>query len=372
MKSLSVGLYLVMPGVFLTLATAAPDDVVSPKIIMRSIRLLEEELRSATDAATKKAAGRKIIEVGRPLLEGEMAPANAAATGQAMKENVESGNKPEVVHQTYFAFWMVRAMGAVSADEETAGREAGSVLKTMGAMEAENDAVVNVMAALNIKGWLGGTSTTSRPNVMSERIHGLDDIFDDTLYDDFKVYSRAFIVSKVQQKLKEAGFYRNNVDGKPGAGTSAAIRAWQGKQQTSASGRLDGPTLESLGLLSLAESDLNSDGVWEGEVRYEKYDPSQGEEKLGFRCTINNGAQIKFTLRDGTQMHLQGVTGEGDHENRRLSFTYIREGPAGYWEAGKGNFFRQNGGEGANFELWIKFSTGRIDVYHNTNSLKRK
>ena len=54
----------------------------------------------------------------------------------------------------YWGFWMLRAVAAVDAGDEKAGIEAGKVLKRLGATESDKDAVINVMAALNIKGWL--------------------------------------------------------------------------------------------------------------------------------------------------------------------------------------------------------------------------
>lgn len=78
--------------------------------------------------------------------------------------------------------------------------------------------------------------------------HSLDDIFDGTMYELFNRHSRERILIKVQDKLKQAGLYAGALDGLPGTGTATAIRAWQTRQQLTATGALDADTLKSLSL----------------------------------------------------------------------------------------------------------------------------
>jgi formylglycine-generating enzyme len=129
---------------------------VNPQIVIQSIRLLEEDLQKAKTKSERRDVGRRILHVGAPLLENEMAPERAKAIAPSMRE----GGSPTNLERAYFAFWLVRAMGALAADEADAGTQAAETLKTLGAGKGSSDVVVNLMAGLNAKGWLrGGTGT---------------------------------------------------------------------------------------------------------------------------------------------------------------------------------------------------------------------
>jgi peptidoglycan hydrolase-like protein with peptidoglycan-binding domain len=59
---------------------------------------------------------------------------------------------------------------------------------------------------------------------------------------------------RVQQVLKDRGFYSNSVDGTMGKGTQAAIIKFQQARTLVPSGLLDSPTLASMGLGGLGET----------------------------------------------------------------------------------------------------------------------
>lgn len=128
----------------------AQDDEASPKVVLRSLAQLEEQLREASEADEKARLGGSILTVGDPLVRGVMKPSAAATVARAL----ESGEELSDNQAAYFGFWMVRALGSISANNERAGRQAGQVLKRLGAADSEKDSVLNLMAALNIKGWL--------------------------------------------------------------------------------------------------------------------------------------------------------------------------------------------------------------------------
>lgn len=142
-------LSLALAGLSTTLR-AESDTAASPKIALRSLVLLEEQLRDAPNAETKTSVAKKILSVGAPLASGPMKPSAAASVASTLKAG---GDLPED-QKGYFGFWMLRATAAIQADRESAGLEAAKVLKRLGAADSDKPAVIDLLAALNIKGWL--------------------------------------------------------------------------------------------------------------------------------------------------------------------------------------------------------------------------
>jgi hypothetical protein len=77
----------------------------------------------------------------------------------------------------------------------------------------------------------------------------LGDIFDSTGYDLFSDRSKRSIISKAQDRLRNAGAYHGKTDGTPGPQMREAILSWQKEQKIEPTGRLDGVTLSRLALL---------------------------------------------------------------------------------------------------------------------------
>lgn len=127
-------------------AQVAGDD----ELIMRSLVLLEKEMREPGDAGVKKKAALRILEMGKPLLGGSMNPEAAEKVAAALV----AGKEPPAANKGYFGFWALRAMAAVNADDEEAGVMAGQVIQALGGRTSKSDTVLNLMATLNVKGWL--------------------------------------------------------------------------------------------------------------------------------------------------------------------------------------------------------------------------
>ncbi|MDB5490669.1 MAG: Peptidoglycan-binding domain 1 protein [Micavibrio sp.] len=63
-------------------------------------------------------------------------------------------------------------------------------------------------------------------------------------------------VQDVQQTLADAGFYKGGVDGVWGPATSKALRSYQASNGLKATGKLNGPTLDKLGMVE-SENDVS-------------------------------------------------------------------------------------------------------------------
>jgi hypothetical protein len=147
--------FCIMP--FLFLHGQEPDPSKDPKIIFRSLLMEQDSFLNATDDEAKTKAARTIIAIGDPLARGILRPVEAKGVAEA---NRAGGSIPEAL-QKYRPFWMLRAAAAVQCDNSSAGEEAAKVLKTLGPPNPESSSYIDVMAALNVKGWL--TKRTSRP-----------------------------------------------------------------------------------------------------------------------------------------------------------------------------------------------------------------
>jgi surface antigen len=84
--------------------------------------------------------------------------------------------------------------------------------------------------------------------------------------------AEADLVLRAQQRLHEQGFYvRDNIDGRWGPATSAAVGNFQRANGLAASGRLDVPTRKALGLdpapLVAGPADANGDAVQAGAAQ---------------------------------------------------------------------------------------------------------
>ena len=128
---------------------AAAQDANEDDVVLRTLILLEKQMRGATDAESKKQAAKRIVALGQPLLDGKMSPDAVSVVAKAFNEGIE----PPVDHKGYFGFWMLRAVASVIADDSEPGIQAGLVIQRLG-QESKNEAVLNVMAALLEKGWL--------------------------------------------------------------------------------------------------------------------------------------------------------------------------------------------------------------------------
>jgi len=116
--------------------------------------MLQEKFFNASDDETKEKLARSILDVGDDLVRGSMKPSKADSIAQTVKAGTAL---PEEL-QRYRPFWMLRAAAAVQADDKAAGEQAAVVLKKLGPPNPESSSYVDVMAALNIKGWLTGRS----------------------------------------------------------------------------------------------------------------------------------------------------------------------------------------------------------------------
>ncbi len=105
----------------------------------------------------------------------------------------------------------------------------------------------------------------------------LTEVFDGTPYDAYNSYSRGRILTRAQERLRQANFYRGHIDGRVGPGTQTAIVEWQKQQGLSVTGKLDAATLSSMGLTAIVE----------GHPAPEQISPARGNES---RATQNAGA----------------------------------------------------------------------------------
>ena len=137
-------------GGFRVALNAQRDAALDPKISFRSLMILQEEFFSASDDKTKAKLARSVLDVSDDLVRGPMKPSQADSVAQAAK----AGTALREELQRYRPFWMLRAAAAVQADDKTAGEQAAGVLKKLGPPDPESSSYVDVMAALNIKGWL--------------------------------------------------------------------------------------------------------------------------------------------------------------------------------------------------------------------------
>lgn len=80
----------------------------------------------------------------------------------------------------------------------------------------------------------------------------------------YKKGSSGAVVSQIQTKLKNWGYYDGDVDGIYGSATERAVRAFQRKNGLTADGKVGAQTLEALGLP--ADSSGNSGGMTGAQV----------------------------------------------------------------------------------------------------------
>lgn len=275
----------------------AQDSTVNTKAVMLSLSQLQGEVMQADSAGNevaKEAACRRILQVGAPLLSRAMSP-DAAEQMRSSGTQSDSG----VSAKTYAGFWKLRALASVLADNHITGRQAAAVLKTLGVDQSDNNADVEVVASLISKGWLGTSPAGSAGQAEPQRVYGLEDIFDGTPYDTYNSYSKILITRKAQEKLKSAGLYRSGIDGKPGAGTCAAIREWQSQHNLSASGQLDSATIKSLGVSGFSESTPPPPqpqgfvGNWSGMVNAQS---SFGLAPTRTSIQVRDGNQVVFAV----------------------------------------------------------------------------
>ncbi len=132
------------------IGTSVAEEPVSPKITLRSLVLLEDELRAAPDAQAKTKTAKRILAVGAPLVAGSMKPSEA----ESVAESLKSGSEPPEDQRGYVGFWLLRGLAAVKADDDMAGLQAAKVLKALGIPNSDKQAEIDVIAALNAKGWL--------------------------------------------------------------------------------------------------------------------------------------------------------------------------------------------------------------------------
>jgi len=140
---------------------AEQDTTVDPKVTFRSLLLLQDKFLSASDDNSKASIGRSILDIGDELVRGAMKPSEADSIAQTVKAGTAL---PEEL-QRYRPFWLLRALAAVEADDKVAGEEAAMVLKKLGPPNPEHSSYVDVLAALNVKGWL--TKRSNRTAAMT-------------------------------------------------------------------------------------------------------------------------------------------------------------------------------------------------------------
>jgi len=75
-----------------------------------------------------------------------------------------------------------------------------------------------------------------------------DELFATGPYASYNSYSQGRILKMAQEKLKALGHYTGTPDGVTGPGTQKAVIAWQQAAGVSVSGRLDGASVEKLGI----------------------------------------------------------------------------------------------------------------------------
>ena len=131
-------------------ASRAAEEPVSTKITLRSLVLLEDELRTAPDAQSKAKTAKRILAVGAPLVDASMKPSQAESVAQSLK----SGSDLPEDQKGYVGFWLLRGLAAVKADDEVAGLQSAKVLKALDIPNSNKQAEIDVIAALNAKGWL--------------------------------------------------------------------------------------------------------------------------------------------------------------------------------------------------------------------------
>jgi tetratricopeptide (TPR) repeat protein len=178
-KTVVVLLFLILFGREMLLRAEDQADV-SPKITLRSLVKLEQQFRATSDPETRAKIGKQIIEIGEPLLHGSMDRSKARLVAVASK----TGSPLPEELKGYFGFWMLRAIAALAADDKPSGRNAADVLQRLGAADSEKDPVIDVVAALNIKGWLDKKFDSVdfdckwvTDYAVRERYHDLNDAF---------------------------------------------------------------------------------------------------------------------------------------------------------------------------------------------------
>jgi hypothetical protein len=138
------------------LSLRAEEQATDSRITLRTLLIFQKQLFSAQDDTSKAKIGRDILKAGDLLSRGAFKPATAAVIVHALRSGAET---PEEL-KPYRPFWMLRAIAAVHADDKKAGEQAAAVLKKLGPPTPENSSYIDVLAAINVKGWL--TKSTNR------------------------------------------------------------------------------------------------------------------------------------------------------------------------------------------------------------------
>lgn len=205
-------LSVVILGLVLASGRSSPasDETVNPDLILRSLIKLERELSGATSAGEKESISNSILEIGRPLTTGVMSPSSAGSVATALKTHATLPSE----QRGYHGFWLLRALAAVHADDEQSGKEAASVLQKLRTAKSAKASEIDVMAALNVKGWLfaddPANATKSMPFVNSlgmtfVPVSGTSVVFCmwDTRVKDFDEYVQAVGVRRDKPRFRQ-------------------------------------------------------------------------------------------------------------------------------------------------------------------------
>jgi hypothetical protein len=140
-----------------TALAAEQKETVNPNVAKATLKILQDNLLKATEDQAISKISRSILNNSESLVASEMQPSKASEISAAKK----AGTKLTPDQGYYVGFWLLRAYAAVHADNASAGRQAASVLKNLGLENTQERAELNVLAALNLKGWLYNDSTNS-------------------------------------------------------------------------------------------------------------------------------------------------------------------------------------------------------------------
>ena len=149
-RFLKSGMLSLLAAADFTALSGLAEEPVSPEVALRSLVLLEDQLRTAADEADRGTAARGILRIGTPLAQGPMRPAHAAEVAAAL----EAGQELPEAWRGYVGFWALRALAAVELDETDAGRQAAWVMRVLARAEPRKSQLADVLAALNVRGWL--------------------------------------------------------------------------------------------------------------------------------------------------------------------------------------------------------------------------
>ncbi len=115
----------------------------------------------------------------------------------------------------------------------------------------------------------------------------------------YKKGSSGAVVSQIQTKLKNWGYYAGDVDGIYGSATERAVRAFQRKNGLTSDGKAGAQTLEALGLLSDAFS--LQGGLWDTVSNLSDHMGNVGFVIIGvfIGCWIISAVNYRWKKYDG-------------------------------------------------------------------------